>query len=340
MYKGFLNHFKAIKAFTLRHNGHANVNVDSCILEIRIGSQVKKFLPQFFFTTPDGRAAYTPNFGGDSVAFVGWLPYYVKRWQLSSEKLKSKEYLIKNGIPVPAHSVDPDVDMPDVIIKKNQSSFGSGIKGPFRSSRECKIEPSTGEYYERFIRGKIVKIWYWNAMPVVMEILNMPSLTGDGKQTVRQIYANMEKGGLFTCPEIETYSSLLAFQGHTPDSVPALNESVVLDFKYLSPLFRATTHNKAVLCNEDHVLYPQLRAIGEVLWQGIPVTLRQNTAYSVDAMLDNDGVLYVLEMNSNPQLHPDIYATMLEGLFFNRPFRHQVNPPPPSLIAAQSAGNA
>jgi hypothetical protein len=330
MYKSvFLTHLKVIKAYLLRHNGQANLDVDSCILEIRIGNQIKKFQPQFIIATHDGGSAYTSNFGVDVGAFVGWLPYSVKRWELSSEKLKIKEYLIKHKIPTPAYSTDPNIDMPNVIIKKNQSSFGNGIKGPFQSSRQCKIDASTGEFYEHFVMGKIAKIWYWNAMPVVLEIWEMPKLVGNGKQSIREMYLTMPKGGFgrLVFPNIEAYADVLALQGYSPETILSENESVVVDFKYMTPLIQRSLKNIGQLCNEEHVLFPQLQAIGHTLWMGIPEALRQNTAYSVDAMLDKDNVLKVLEMNSNPQLHPDIYPTMLESLFFNLPYRHQVHPP-------------
>jgi hypothetical protein len=330
MYKSvFLTHLKLIKAYLLSRNGQANLDVGSCILEIRIGNQIKKFQPQFVIYTPDGRSAYTSNFTMEAGPFVGWLPYSIKRWELSSAKLKIKEYLVKHKIPTPAYSTDPDADMPNVIIKKNQSSFGDGIKGPFRSSRQCKIDSAQGEFYERFVMGKIVKIWYWNAMPVVLEAWDMPKLVGNGKQSIREMYLTMPKGGFGRkiFPNIETYADVLAIQGYSPETILQENESAVVDFKYTTPLIQRSFENTAQLCDEKHVLYSQLHAIGEVLWMGIPEPLRQNTAYSVDAMLDADNVLNVLEMNSNPQLHPDIYATMLESLFFNLPYKHQTHPP-------------
>jgi D-alanine-D-alanine ligase-like ATP-grasp enzyme len=51
----------------------------------------------------------------------------------------------------------------------------------------------------------------------------------------------------------------------------------------------------------------ELRTVGKVLWQTIPEELRQGVLFTVDAVLDDQGQLWLLETNSNPAVHPDVY---------------------------------
>ncbi|MDB5822416.1 MAG: hypothetical protein JWR21_1120 [Herminiimonas sp.] len=62
-------------------------------------------------------------------------------------------------------------------------------------------------------------------------------------------------------------------------------------------------------------LEPQLTAIGTALWEGIPAGARQDTLFTVDAILDADNRLWVLEMNSNPFVHPLVYPLVIDSMF-------------------------
>jgi hypothetical protein len=60
----------------------------------------------------------------------------------------------------------------------------------------------------------------------------------------------------------------------------------------------------------------QFKQFGPVFWQSIPEDLRGfGTLYSVDAIADEQDRLWLLEMNCNPAMHPDLYFGMFEGLF-------------------------
>src|SRR5262249_13121512 len=49
-------------------------------------------------------------------------------------------------------------------------------------------------------------------------------------------------------------------------------------------------------------------------WKAIPEDVRQSIAYTVDFVADRNERVWLLEMNCNPTIHPDIYADILEDL--------------------------
>lgn len=58
-------------------------------------------------------------------------------------------------------------------------------------------------------------------------------------------------------------------------------------------------------------LREQLLHIGGASWSCIPEGVRAGTVYTVDAILASDRTIRVLEMNSNPFLHPLVYRDMI-----------------------------
>ena len=60
----------------------------------------------------------------------------------------------------------------------------------------------------------------------------------------------------------------------------------------------------------------QLDAAGSALWRGaIPADIRADTLWTLDAIVDDAGTVWLLETNCNPMVHPDAYFAMLEGIF-------------------------
>jgi hypothetical protein len=91
-------------------------------------------------------------------------------------------------------------------------------------------------------------------------------------------------------------------------------------------------------------LQEQLEEAGRILWKEIPDPMRQDTVYTVDAILDSRDCLWFLEMNSNPQVHPDVYLPMLRNLFSRVPAPAKaIDPPsdaaPPAIPQMQWAPN-
>jgi hypothetical protein len=90
---------------------------------------------------------------------------------------------------------------------------------------------------------------------------------------------------------------------------------VVAGFRYGSLLEKRETENRNVLHQHVRgVLGEQLLAAGRALWHGIPEEMRTGVVYTVDAVVDSQDKLWLLEMNANPGLHPDAYPAMLAAV--------------------------
>ena len=107
------------------------------------------------------------------------------------------------------------------------------------------------------------------------------------------------------------------------DAVLEKGKTIVADYRYLSELNPAMTtdHNvRAAIAGSP--LERQLQQAGELCLTCVPAALRENTAFTLDGIVDGTGQLHFLEMNCNPQLHPAFYPPMLDALFAASPTKH------------------
>ena len=323
-----MNHFKDLLPVLERAGAEASLNIRNFQVELRASGRSYTLYPQFM-KFENGQRKYSIKFDRDVGAFIGWCPYFNKTWPLSTEKLKFKAYATANGLATPEYSVDAAADMEGVLVKKSVSSFSEGIQGPFRSSREHPLDAAAGEFYERFVRGRIAKIFYLDARAVCLEIEKPASLVGDGRRTIGQLLearvaAAGDRGGAARSAEArgkgrERVARYLAFLGRSTADVPEAGAEQEIDFRYASGFGTpADLDNIDLTQNPLPELARQLELIGERLWNGIPADIRAGTLYTVDAILDADNKLWLLEMNSNPFIHPFVYGPMLEGLLQGR----------------------
>ena len=116
-FKGhLLHHLKHLKPALERVGADAFLNVRSFNLEVRLRGASHVFHPQFI-SYENGLRSITSEFGPDVVRFTGWTPYYGKRWTLAMEKLKFKEYAVRNKLLTPPYWTDSDAEVQDVVIK-------------------------------------------------------------------------------------------------------------------------------------------------------------------------------------------------------------------------------
>jgi hypothetical protein len=307
-----INHFKVFHSAVDAVGALANLDLKNFSLSVSREGLHYNFFPQFL-VFKDGKKTYTPRFSPDVNVFIGWLPYFNKRWDLSNEKLKFKAYCEQNGIPTPEYTVDRSKVLRKILIKGNISSFGCGIRGPFPSSDGYNL--GEGEFFESFIPGKILKIWYWNGKAVCVESQNMPAIIGDGISTLRQML-EMRLDKLGRKSDMDEILEFLTFQGETLDSIIPENKRFEIDFRYGSvfgvPRFVDTWGEG----DEGlRLMQEELDLAGLKFWEGIPEAIRENTLFTIDAVKDNTGKLWFLEMNSNPFTHPLAYPYILDTLF-------------------------
>jgi hypothetical protein len=312
-----LFHCRAIQRLLPNFQAQATMGFGDFSLELRARNRYFHLQPQFTHRE-QGRLRYFPRMRDDTLGFVGWLPYFNKRWPAGSEKLPFKELCVANGLRTPAFSTVSAGALGDVLVKHRFSSFGSGMRGPYRRADQGTPQSRLGEneYYEEFVPGRIAKVWYWDERPVCLELFDMPAVTGDGARSFAELVATqVQFPGV--PPERSHLEALARYQGFRPDDVTPAGARLLADFRYSSPLFQLRgNHNGNVLPqHEKGEIGRQLREAGRVFWKDIPEAVRRGTLYTVDAIVDGKERVWFLEMNCNPMIHPDVYLAMFEGLF-------------------------
>jgi hypothetical protein len=309
-------HAKALHGFLPRFQAKANMNLGTFRLEVKARGRYYWMTPQFLYRGAGGMR-YAPQIAGDAVGFVGWLPYFNKRWPIAVAKLPFKQFCDERGLATPRYWTAGSEPGADFIIKHPSSSFGRGIRGPFKTKAQSGEDAGRHEheYCEQFIEGRIAKIWYWNDRPVCLELKSMPRVTGDGVRTLFELIAARAPHPSAP-PERSQFAALARYQELALDAVLPAGQTALADFLYNSPLFPLSAQNSNVLTDyAGTAIGKQLAQSGPVFWSGIPEDLRAGTLYSVDAIVDDHDRVWFLEMNCNPMVHPDCYFAMLESMF-------------------------
>ena len=305
-----LHHFRHLSAALDAVGADASVDVRSLELQVRYGGRAYLFRPQFAYLDDQRRRCRTARFAPEVSRFVGWSPYFSKRWDLAADKLRFKRYASSHDLPTPAFWVDPTPDVNDVVTKS--IARGGGVRGPYR--RAGGAEP--GRYYERFVRGRMLKIWFWDGAPVCCEIADPCAVRGDGLRSLRELIVERcleHRHGPKVKPE--SFAEFLAYQGTSLDSVPPAGTVQPVDFRYGSLRdFGSRVDNidlrRDPLPGSADV---DLERIGARLLLGIPEAIRANTLFTVDAVLDGARRLWLVAMDSEPFLHPYVYGPMLRS---------------------------
>jgi hypothetical protein len=336
-----LNHVRAVKAWAEKHGGSANLDLVSFELEIKAKNRFYKLMPQFKGLI-NGKMVHIPGFSKDSKGFIGWLPYRPLRWPLAVDKLAFKSRMRAQGILTPDWWL-PGEQTPghDYIFKKSVGSFGYEIRGPLRQGSPTAIAPGdsffaqAGEgvvFAERFIPGRIVKAWFWGDSPFHLQLHDFPAVVGDGQRTITQLLQELFKDAglqMDTYAEMSFVTSTLAFQQLTMDDVLAPQRRAWIDFRYgreFSPENRNAANDNKLDTVAPHTL-GQLHKLGWHLGEYLKTEFPAPVQYSVDGVLDEDGNIWWLEMNSNPIFPPTGYSLMLDTLFGVDSSKASLNPP-------------
>ncbi len=309
-----LQHALSVRAWLAQHGGQARMDLATLHLSLEQGDRQCVLLPQYVGTR-EGKLFYSREVTPNTSGFVGWLPYAMKTWPGAGQKLSFKAGMDAAGIHTPPYWFDVDqIDQP-FIFKMSFSSFGYGIRGPYLPAhvKLLRLALQEGEYAERFVFGRIGRAWYWDGRLSVVEMFEMPTVVGDGQSNFETLLRRRvgEMSDLPVQP-----AQVARLQGFEPGDVIARGHRVVADYRYVSPL------NPTVYENSNRLgelagtsIAEQFAAAGRAAYALIPPETQPSTMFVLDAIIDAEDTVWFLEMNSNSQVHPDLYPVMLGRLF-------------------------
>jgi hypothetical protein len=309
-------HTQAIRRCLEALHGTASMDLSDLSLEIRVAERRVRFLPQFLVVESDGFhfELSPPAEGG---GFAGWRPYSPKHWPAAARKLAFKDFCISRQLPTPRFSSTSPVGLGSYVVKGDKSSFARGMRGPFRAGvNPVDSARPEGVIYEQYVSGRMFKASYWDAELLCLEMQEPAAVTGDGSHTIRElIAANLLPSP--PSPRWDLYSDMVAYHGEHLDAVLGQGRSLVVDCLFGSRL----TPTRDIYANvleelRGGPIVRQLIEWGPQFVDAIPREMRDiGTLYTVDGVADQNGQVWLLEMNCNPQVHPDVYPGMLNAIF-------------------------
>jgi len=313
-----LEHTKAVGLWAQARGASASVDAVSFALHVRLGERALTLQPQFVGKRDGHKLVYFDAADRFAVGFVGWLPYKAQAWDISLSKLAFKAAARDLDIATPAHWTQADAVSAPFLVKRERGAFGYGMRGPFRASEAAALALADGadqiEYCEEFKWGRVARAWYWSGRLAVLELFEMPQISGDGVSTCETL---LQRAG---AEAAEDSAPLLALQGLALGDVPAAGQAIVCDYRYVSP-FNPTLYSNSNRLPRlaGSVLAQRFADAGQRLWPRIPGPPGRQIGFVLDAIVDAQDQPWFLEVNSNAQGHPDLYAAMLDGLFGPRP---------------------
>ena len=307
-----LEHAKAVGVWARRRGARSCIDTTDLSLSIEFETQRHRLQPQFVGKRDGKTLCYFAAADRFAVGFVGWLPHALQAWDISLSKLAFKAAAREVQLATPAHWTSPaDVDMP-CLVKRTRGAFGYGMRGPFSASEAARLSLAEGEYCEAFTWGRIARAWYWTERLAVLEIFPMPALCADGVSTCEVL---MRRASTELPPDLADFAPLLRLQGFELDDVPPAGARLTCDYRYVSPFNPTAYANHNVLPRLDNeAIVQRFAQAGARLWPRIPGPPGRQIGFVLDAIVDAQGQPWFLEVNSNPQLHPDVYEAMLDGL--------------------------
>jgi hypothetical protein len=325
-----MNHLRAKKAWADAHKGQTSLDLSSFELEIKARNRYYRLYPQFLMEV-NGRMSHVETLAPQATSFLGWRPYRPLSCNLALDKLGFKTALLQAGLPTPAHWNSAEHATADFILKRSIGSFGYQLAGPFHRGQVPEVPPALsgpqarGQLYaEAFVTGQNIKVWYWGSHPVHVQCQPYPFIEGDGQQAVevlaaRRLGAIGEELGQYK--EFETVLSCLAYQHLDLETILPKGQKVWLDYRYGRRFSNsATTESEDnALPRLPEALRAQVVQAGHWLAHELKHEMATPILCTMDAVLDDHGKFWWLEVNSNPVCPPTAYFAMLASLFGTSP---------------------
>ena len=311
----FLDHVRWLRRAAKAHGAEILVELDSMRAFVRHAGRHWVMHPQFL-TVIDGRQRYISVFSDAATHFAGWRPHPHDGWPASKDKLVFKRAARQLGLAVPDIALDGTAQSQDVVVKRAVGSFGEHVHGPYRSSAERPLRIAEGEFYEQFVEGEHLKVWYWGAQVIGMERDPAANVVGDGTASIRELIdrhlalvpgvteAKLDKI-LARC------AAMLRFDGLDMTHVPAAGQVQRVEFRYGSDLMKRAERQIVDLQHDASPQWEALRAAGPLLRQMIPDDVPSPTLFAIDAVRTPEGRILLLEMNANPIVNPLAYDAIL-----------------------------
>lgn len=322
-----LNHFREVQSWANTAKAEMTVDLGNFELEVKCRHRCYKFFPQFI-NEMQGAMGHSPVLTMETVGFIGWLPYKPLGWKLSGDKLAFKEFLALVGESTPPSWLDLTQVNVDYILKRSAGSFGYELAGPFRAAQA--VSQNMGEHVpgvrgvpfaEKFIKGENLKVWFWGEQPFYAQRHPYPQVQGDGKLTLGQLIDNklkqLGKALADGSSDKIAMNSVVAYQQLHLRDVVQDGKVIWLDYRYgrqyvLDKVHRATDNYLPTFAQG---LMDQIVRLGDKLATELQKEFPAPVLYSVDGVVDRDGLVWWLEMNSNPMFPPDGYPLVFSTLF-------------------------
>ena len=319
------NHFAAVQRWADETGGQARVDLRDFTMEVKHRGRYYRMYPMFQGRV-QGRLTHLSRLTPDVQGFGGWRPYQTLTHPHSSDKKLFKAWLQECGLRCPrAWDFDGRPPQEDYVLKARNGSFGLGLFGPFRRgtppSGQAGEQAGHGELFaEQFVRGHMLKVWYWGARPFFAHMQAYPVLAGDGRTSVGELLqARVARAGLDgeSFPQKPVVLGCLAYQGLDPADTLPQGQQAWIDFRYgqlYEPPGAAMVSDNQL---QDLALRSgdQLPHLGEALAKLLQQAFPAPVVMTVDGLLDAEGRIWWLEMNTNSLLPPEGYAAMFSDLF-------------------------
>src|SRR4051812_46809898 len=324
-----LNHMRAVKAWADAHGAEVDLDLRNWELEVRCRHRYFRFHPRFL-ARRGARVFHTEDLVEQVTGFIGWLPYRVLRLDLSSEKLAFKSFAAGAGLTVPA-TWPAEAPEGDYVLKRSAGSFGDEITGPYRVGQGVVRTPAdrmggagaaSQVFAEAFVHGDALKVWFWGRTPFFAHRQAWPAVEGDGRSTLRSLVGRRiplaaGQGQGQGSAELDFLQDVLAYQELGLDDVLPAGRRAWLDFRYgrtFAPEQLSAGSDSDLEALPASVL-AQVERMGAVMGSELEKSFPAPILYAADAVLDAQGAVHWLEINSNPMLPPDGYARIFATLF-------------------------
>jgi len=321
-------HFLALQSLATGKEMRLTLNARNFTLEVKYRGRYFTMLPMFQGLA-NGQLFHMDSLTKDVVGFGGWRPYRTIQHPYSNDKLLFKQFLRENGLKTPEYQPQDPMRAPsfDYVIKGARGSFGKQISGPYRGGTQPEKDTWTQwaqgspTFTERFVNGATAKVWFWGNKPIYALAHAFPSVRGDGKQTLDELMrVRLAKRRIdwATCADREILLACLAFQRADVAAVVPEDTDIWFDYRYAqryegTPVNAIESDNMlAELIDRDGDHVQRMgNALADLMRKSVPAPV----LLTADCMIDQEGHLWWLEMNTNSLMPPEGYAAMFDDLF-------------------------